>query len=44
MAEELAAELWLMADWLELDAVAVSDRGDLARDLQRVLGPAAEAG
>ncbi|MGY1620015.1 winged helix-turn-helix domain-containing protein [Geodermatophilus sp. SYSU D00691] len=44
VATELAGELALMAGWMELDAVAVSDRGDLARDLQTVLGPAAEAG
>ena len=44
VATELAGELALLAGWLELDAVAVSDRGDLARDLQTVLGPAAEAG
>jgi uncharacterized protein YcaQ len=44
VATELAGELALMAGWLELDAVAVTDRGDLARDLQTVLGPAAEAG
>ncbi|WP_369259210.1 winged helix-turn-helix domain-containing protein [Geodermatophilus amargosae] len=35
----LAAELRLMAGWLELDAVAVAERGDLAADL-----PAALAG
>jgi uncharacterized protein YcaQ len=44
VATELAGELALMADWMELDAVEVTDRGDLARDLQTVLGPAAEAG
>jgi uncharacterized protein YcaQ len=39
VAAELAGELRLMADWLELDDVAVSDRGDLAPDLtQQVLG------
>jgi uncharacterized protein YcaQ len=41
VAAELADELALMAGWLELDAVAVTDRGDLAPDLQAVLGPAA---
>jgi methyl coenzyme M reductase beta subunit len=41
---ELRGELAAMADWMELDAVSVTDRGDLARDLQTVLGPAAEAG
>jgi uncharacterized protein YcaQ len=30
---ELAAELRLMADWMELDDVAVAGRGDLAGDL-----------
>jgi uncharacterized protein YcaQ len=30
---ELAAELRLMADWMELDDVAVAERGDLAGDL-----------
>src|SRR4051794_6206518 len=44
VATELAGELALMADWMQLDAVSVSDRGDLARDLRPVLGPAAEAG
>jgi uncharacterized protein YcaQ len=44
VATELAGELALMAGWLELGAVEVTDRGDLARDLQTVLGPAAEAG
>ncbi|WP_448627421.1 winged helix-turn-helix domain-containing protein [Geodermatophilus sp. URMC 64] len=44
VAAELADELALMAGWLELDAVAVTDRGDLAPDLQAVLGPAAAAG
>ncbi|TKJ20111.1 crosslink repair DNA glycosylase YcaQ family protein [Blastococcus sp. CCUG 61487] len=33
VAAELAAELRLMADWLQLDDVAVADRGDLAPDL-----------
>jgi uncharacterized protein YcaQ len=36
VAGELADELRLMADWLELDDVAVTDRGDLAVDLLRV--------
>ena len=44
VATELAGELALMAEWMQLDAVAVTDRGDLAQDLQTVLGPAAEAG
>jgi uncharacterized protein YcaQ len=34
---ELAAELRLMADWLELDDVVVGDRGDLAAGLGAVL-------
>ena len=33
VAAALADELALMADWLELDAVAVSDRGDLSAGL-----------
>jgi uncharacterized protein YcaQ len=37
----LAEELRLMADWLELDDVAVSPAGDLAPDLARILRPAA---
>src|SRR6185436_20936190 len=32
VATELAGELAAMADWMELDAVSVTDRGDLARD------------
>jgi uncharacterized protein YcaQ len=35
---ELAAELRLMADWLELEAVGVADRGDLAGALARAVG------
>jgi uncharacterized protein YcaQ len=35
VAAALADELRLMADWLELDAVTVADRGDLAGDLAR---------
>ena len=35
VAAELADELRLMADWMELDDVAVADRGDLAADLAR---------
>ena len=38
VADALAEELRLMADWLELDDVVVVDRGDLARDLARVSG------
>ncbi|MGY1814721.1 winged helix-turn-helix domain-containing protein [Blastococcus sp. SYSU D00820] len=37
VATELAAELELMAGWLELDDVAVADRGDLAADLARAV-------
>ncbi|MGY1662415.1 winged helix-turn-helix domain-containing protein [Geodermatophilus sp. SYSU D00705] len=33
VAAELAAELALMAGWMELEAVGVADRGDLAGDL-----------
>ena len=40
----LADELRSMADWMELPAVAVSDRGDLADDLRRLAGPAAATG
>jgi uncharacterized protein YcaQ len=36
----LADELRLMADWLELDEVAVRPAGDLAPELARVLRPA----
>jgi uncharacterized protein len=38
----LADELRLMAGWLELDDVAVAERGDLAADLSRVLAPSPE--
>jgi uncharacterized protein YcaQ len=40
VAAALAEELRLMADWLELDDVAVSGDGDLAADLVRASGPA----
>jgi uncharacterized protein YcaQ len=44
VAAELADELRLMADWMELDDVAVVDRGDLAADLTAAVpGPGAEA-
>ena len=33
-AERLAAELRLMARWLELDAIDLADRGDLAPRLR----------
>jgi uncharacterized protein YcaQ len=38
VAGALADELRLMADWLELDDVAVVDRGDLAAELRRASG------
>ncbi len=44
VADALAAELRLMADWLELDEVAVSPRGDLAPALDRLVGGARRAG
>ncbi|WP_216216319.1 winged helix-turn-helix domain-containing protein [Amycolatopsis aidingensis] len=37
VAAELAAELRTMAEWLELDGVAVGERGDLAGPLRSVL-------
>jgi uncharacterized protein len=40
VADALADELRLMADWLELDDVVVSGAGDLAADLARASGPA----
>jgi uncharacterized protein YcaQ len=39
----LGEELRLMADWLELDEVAVTGAGDLAPDLAHVLRPARPA-
>jgi len=35
VAGELAAELRELARWLELDAIEVSDRGDLASHLRQ---------
>ena len=35
VAERLAADLTTMAQWLGLDAVAVADSGDLAKELAR---------
>lgn len=35
IAVELAAELHLMASWLDLDAIDVTHKGDLAADLRR---------
>ena len=40
VADALADELRLMADWLELDDVVVSGAGDLAADLAGASGPA----
>ncbi|HEY0637926.1 MAG TPA: crosslink repair DNA glycosylase YcaQ family protein, partial [Pseudonocardiaceae bacterium] len=37
VASELAAELRLMARWLQLDAVRVGERGDLAAPLSRLV-------
>jgi uncharacterized protein YcaQ len=44
VATELAAELRLLAGWLELGEVAVAERGDLAGELGRVLAPAGALG
>jgi uncharacterized protein YcaQ len=44
VATELAAELRLMADWLELEEIAVAGRGDLALDLAPALGVTGPAG
>ncbi|MCU0259510.1 MAG: winged helix DNA-binding domain-containing protein [Ilumatobacteraceae bacterium] len=40
VAAELAGELRLMADWLELDAIEVADRGDLSTPLAARVGAA----
>ncbi|MBO0811182.1 MAG: YcaQ family DNA glycosylase [Microlunatus sp.] len=40
VAEALAAELALMAEWLGLQDVVVADRGDLARQLSNAVQPA----
>ncbi|MGN6257979.1 MAG: winged helix-turn-helix domain-containing protein [Solirubrobacterales bacterium] len=37
VAEELAAELRLLSDWLDLDGVSVARKGDLAAPLRSVL-------
>ncbi|MGY1753624.1 winged helix-turn-helix domain-containing protein [Blastococcus sp. SYSU D01042] len=39
VAAELAAELRLMADWLQLEDVEVVGRGDLAGELSRAVAP-----
>ncbi len=39
VARELAQELEELAAWLELTGIEVEDRGDLAQDLRRALGP-----
>jgi uncharacterized protein len=44
VAAELAGELRLMADWLDLDDVVVVDRGDLAPELERAAATPAETG
>jgi uncharacterized protein YcaQ len=44
VSSALADELRLMADWLQLDDVAVAERGDLAGDLGRVLRRPAATG
>ena len=44
VAAALAEELRLMADWLELDVVAVAERGDLAPDLSRLVAGSRLAG
>jgi uncharacterized protein YcaQ len=44
VADALAAELRLMADWMELDAVAVTGAGDLAPDLTAAVGWASAVG
>lgn len=38
IATEMATELRLMADWLELDRVSVGNRGDLASRVRRAVG------
>ncbi len=40
VADALSDELRLMADWLELDDVAVTGAGDLAAELSRASAPA----
>jgi hypothetical protein len=38
VADDVADELWRMAEWLGLGSVEVGDRGDLAPMLRRALG------
>jgi hypothetical protein len=38
VAEELAAELVLTAQWLALDGIEVMPRGDLAKELGAAVG------
>jgi uncharacterized protein YcaQ len=38
VADELAGELRLLSDWLELDGISVARKGDLAAALRRALG------
>ena len=38
VAQALAAELWDMARWLDLDDVVVEERGDLAVELRQAVG------
>jgi len=44
VARELAAELRLLAEWLELDAVSVGRRGNLATPLRRALATRSRSG
>ena len=44
VGDALAAELRLMADWLELDDVVVGERGDLAGALDHAVGGVRVAG
>ncbi len=44
VADELARSLEELAAWLDLDAVEVGDRGDLARSLRRSLASLGEGG
>jgi uncharacterized protein YcaQ len=44
VAEALAGELYLLAQWLGLEEIAVSDRGALARPLKSTLKEAKRSG